>query len=509
MALLKTPHSVVGPGRLLRSERIAGGLLPRVLTTFDMVVIVIAIILWVPNAAVVTGAGAASLIYWGLGFVTFLIPGALVTGQLGLMFPGEGSVYVWTTKACGEFAGFIAGFCAWWPGILSMIAAGDIVVSLIQHLGMLLNMQLLHDAGSQGIIIIVLLVFSCLLSILRFRLTQSLVNLIFLMYGCAILLIGLAACFWLITGHPSNMDLTFQSGNWNINGDNFTFYGTVVLALLGIEVPLNMGVEIKNVRSITCYLFWGTLVVMIAYPLVTLAVLIAVPLRDQGNPLGVVEAVQMSFGPAGRSLSAIVDLIVASFFLMIITAYNYSYARLLFVSGLDRRLPAIISKVSRKKVPWVAVLAQTVVGIIFTAVVFILAPLFLKNTYLSAIMYNILMASVVVIWCTSMLILFIDILIIRYRYHSLFRAIRLIPGWLLSLCSIIGGLASVFGIYVIFTSPWTNSARHIFLSTREWDSWIIGITLASLFVAVVGFFISQRTHKRDRKDEDIVAEITD
>src|SRR5258708_909454 len=116
-----------------------------------MVVIAVAIILWIPNSAVMTGAGAAAFIYWGLGFITFLIPGAIVTGQLGLMFPGEGSIYVWTTKAFGRFTGFIAGFCAWWPGILSLIAAGDVVVSLIQHLGALFKVTppLLQEQRSE------------------------------------------------------------------------------------------------------------------------------------------------------------------------------------------------------------------------------------------------------------------------------------------------------------------------------------------------------------------------
>jgi glutamate:GABA antiporter len=509
MALLKAPHSAVSNNSLLRSERIAGGILPRVLNTFDMIAIVVAIILWIPNAAVGTGAGTAAFIYWGLGFVTFLIPGAIITRQLGLMFPGEGSVYVWTTKACGEFVGFIAGFCAWWPGILSMIAAGDIVVSLIQHLGTLLNIQLLRDPGLQGIVIIILLVFSYSLSMLRFRRTQNLVNLIFLTYVGAILLIGLAAFFWLITGHTSNINFAVQSGNWSINSSNFTFYGTVVLALLGIEVPLNMGVEIKDVRSITRYLVWGSLVVMLAYLTTTLAVLIVVPLKDQGNPLGIIEAVQVSFGSAGRILAVVVDVVVIGFFIVSITVFNYSYARLLFVSGLDRRLPAIISKVGSKKVPWIAVLAQTIVGIIFTSVIFILAPLFLKSTELSIIIYNILLASVTVIWCVSMMMLFIDVIVIRWRYQLLFQRIRFMPGWAFSLCSITGVLASTFGIYVVFTSPWTNSARKIFLTTREWDAWIASITFVSLFVAIASFYIGQRTIKIDLKDEEIVAKITD
>src|SRR5258708_27355466 len=129
MAILKAPDTTASRNDLLRSERIAGGILPKVLNSFDMVVIAVTIILWIPNAATVTGAGPAAFIYWGLGFMTCLIPGAIVTGQLGLMFPGEGSIYVWTTQAFGNFVGFLGGFCAWWPGILVLIAASDLVVT--------------------------------------------------------------------------------------------------------------------------------------------------------------------------------------------------------------------------------------------------------------------------------------------------------------------------------------------------------------------------------------------
>lgn len=100
---------------VLISERVAGGILPKVLNSFDMVAIFVAIVLFISNAGVVSGAGGAAYIFWIVGFLTFLIPGAIVTGQLGLMFPGEGSIYVWTHKAFGKFWGFFAGFCAWWP----------------------------------------------------------------------------------------------------------------------------------------------------------------------------------------------------------------------------------------------------------------------------------------------------------------------------------------------------------------------------------------------------------
>src|SRR5256885_9260972 len=118
--------------RVMISERIATGMLPRVLNSFDMTIIFVAIVLFIVNASAVQPAGPAAYTYWILGFVAFLIPGALVTAQLGLMFPQEGSLYVWTQKALGPFWGFFAGFCAWWPGILVMVATGDAVVTLWQ-----------------------------------------------------------------------------------------------------------------------------------------------------------------------------------------------------------------------------------------------------------------------------------------------------------------------------------------------------------------------------------------
>src|SRR6266516_1417327 len=191
-----------GSGEVLRSERIAAGILPKVLNTFDMVAIFVAIVLFISNSAVMAGgAGPAAYIYWGLGFITFLIPGAIVTGQLGLMFPGEGSIYVWTNKAFGAFLGFFAGFCAWWPVVLVMIATGVAVVTFIQHLGSLFGVSFLTDAWQQGLVIIVVIAFSFIMSIIRLRVTQNFVNIIFVAYGGAILLIGLAGVLWLLSGH--------------------------------------------------------------------------------------------------------------------------------------------------------------------------------------------------------------------------------------------------------------------------------------------------------------------
>lgn len=506
---MATAAENTGGNEVLRSERIAGGILPKVLNSFDMVAIFVAIVLFISNAAVMaSGAGPASYVYWILGFITFLIPGAIVTGQLGLMFPGEGSIYVWTTKAFGAFMGFFGGFCAWWPGILVMIATGDAVVSLIQQLGTQINSQYswLADPWQQGLVIVLVIAFSCWLSVLRFRVTQNFVNTIFLAYGGAILLIGVAGLISVLGGHAAAVD--YSAPKWGLNGSNVTFYATVILALLGIEVPLNMGVEVRETRAITRYLLWGSVVVMAAYLLGTFGVMTAVPVADQGSPAAIAEAVSRGFGGGGfgSALGILVNIIFIGFFIFNTAVYNYSFGRLLFVSGLDRRLPPVMSKVNRNRVPWVAVVVQSAISAVFTVVAFILAPLAIKTfdpVHLSTIVYDILQAAVTVIWCVSMVVLFVDVIIIRYKFAEAFARVRLAPTWVFYVCAVIGALATGYGVYATFTGPWTS-----LLDKTTWILWIGGIALISLVAGAILFFIGQATVRGEESDEEVIAEVT-
>src|SRR5207245_377449 len=176
------------------SERIAPGALPRVLDSVDMSSIFLASVLFIVQASVIQLAHQAAYTYWIVGFLAFLIPGALVTAQLGLMFPQEGSLYVWTQKALGPFWGFFAGFCAWWPGVLVMVATGDAVVTIWQFIdrgGLSKNWQ-------QGLVILAVLWFSAAMSALRLRMTQSYANWAVVFYGAGIFVIGLAGILYLI-----------------------------------------------------------------------------------------------------------------------------------------------------------------------------------------------------------------------------------------------------------------------------------------------------------------------
>ena len=462
----------------LISERVAGGILPKVLTTFDMVAIFVAIVLFITNAAAIQPAGPAAYGWWIIGFVVFLIPCAIATGQLGVMFPGEGSIYLWTHKAFGPFWGFFAGFCAWWPGVLVMVATGDLVISF---LGYAFPAVSTWSVQEQGLVIVAVIIASAILAVLRFRVTQNMVNVVFALYGLAILAMFVAGIVYLARGHHAAVN-PWAFSQWTsrahgINFTNWTFFGLVVLALLGVEVPLNMGVEIRDQRAVTRYLLWGSLVVMVAYLIATWGVMVTVSGADNGVITNVAAVVSIGLGSVPGKITAVV---LALFFLFITVVYNYSFARLIFVSGLDRRLPRAMSHVNKAKVPDTAVWVQTAIAAVFTLIAFVIVPSIAGGNSANAEtkIYDVLQAAVTVIWCISIAVLFADILIILRRYRAQFEARRLAHPVVFWVCSIIGGLASLVGIIATLSGSWnplliSNNAGSvtIFGATISYGTW--------------------------------------
>ncbi len=459
------------------SEKVAPTLVARVLNSFDLVVIFVAIVLFIPNASTVQFAGSAAFVFWGLGFLTFLIPGAFVTAQLGRMFPNEGSLYVWTQKALGSFWGFFAGFVAWWPGVLVMILSGTLVVSLAQSI----NSSLFTKPWQQGLIVLAVLWFSCLLGTLRFRLTQNYVNVQFGLYSFCLILIGISGFVWLANGHHAANSFAFHASSLSGWGQ-WTFFSTVVLALLGIEVPMNMGVEIKSERSIKKYLFWGCLVVMVAYLWATWSNMVVVPVAQNNATYGIVQTVQIAIS---HTLGSVVGFILVLIFISDTVVYNYSFARLMFVSGLERRLPHQFGRVNRNKVPANAVIAQTVIASIATAVIYF--PNQAATSNYATKVYLVLLAAITVVWCTSMVLLFADVFLVRRSFPEKFREVQRTPWAVLALCGVLGVAADAAAVVLLFWAPWAP------IFTRSgWDLAVGTITVVSIAIGLGIYLVSER-----------------
>jgi amino acid transporter len=388
-----------------------------------------------------------------------------------------------------------------------MVATGTSMVAFLGYAFPALNNWPIQW---QGVLIIGLIVVSALVAILRFRVTQNLVNIVFALYGLAILAMFVSGIVYLAKGNPAVVNpwdfSAWKSGApHGINFTNWTFFGLVVLALLGVEVPLNMGVEIREQRSVTRYLLWGSLVVVVAYLLATWGVMVTVPTSSSAGITAVAGVVTIGLGSVAGKITAI---ILALFFLFITVVYNYSFARLIFVSGLDRRLPKAMSHVNKAKVPDTAVWVQTVIAALFTLVAFVIVPSVVggkSSVNVQTEIYDVLQAAVTVIWCISIVVLFVDILIILRRFQAQFQARRIAHPAVFWACSIIGGLASFVGIIATLSGSWTplisNSAGSFSIfgakvSYGTWFWWVAGITVASLAVAVLLYLVGHRSGDR-------------
>ena len=474
------------------SEKVAPVLVARTLRPFDLIVIFVSIVLFINNAAGLQFAGPSVFIFWIVAFATFLITGAFVTAQLGRMFPEEGSLYVWTHKVLGPFWGFFAGFVAWWPG-----PDRD---GHVRHPAWRTSFSRSPRSptprssprtGRSGLVVLAVLWFSAAMSLLKMRLTQNYVNVQFFFYAAAIFVIGLAGVVWLLKGNPASTD--FGTGWDPFQGDslalglpaNLTFFSFAILALLGIETPMNMGVEVTGgEKAIRTYLLWGCAIVMAAYLWATWGNMVVIEVGGANGTTGGAQAVGIAIG---EWAGVIVALILAWVFLTAAVVYNYAFARLLFVSGLEKRLPHQFGQVNKNKVPANAVILQTVLASIIAIVVFFVFGAGDSDPYKS--FYG-LYAGLTIVWCISTALLFLDIFFAKRANPALFERERRVPLGFLYLCGIVGTIVNLLAVLFIFVGSWYPAG---FPTLREWNTWMFAITGISVVSGIVIYAISQRT----------------
>src|SRR5579864_326787 len=148
----------------LLSEEYAAKAMPKVAGPLGLTATYVMIIFFITNTASAIQAGAGTFTFWIVGAVAFFIPCVIATAQLGVMFPHEGSLYNWTHRAFGGYWSFFVAFCAWFPGVLVMITAGDVIVTFIQGL----NANWLVQPWQQGLVIVAIVVFSGVIATRRF-----------------------------------------------------------------------------------------------------------------------------------------------------------------------------------------------------------------------------------------------------------------------------------------------------------------------------------------------------
>ena len=207
--------------------------------------------------------------------------------------------------------------------------------------------------------------------------------------------------------------------------------------------------------------------------------------KSQAATTDILVAVQKGFWDS-HAFAVIVALVLVWFFVSNTVVYNYSFSRLLFVSGLERRMPAALGRVNERKVPVAAVLTQTVLSSLFVLAIF--NPLMGNDNTQKT--YWLFQAAVTVIWCLSMVLLFSDVFLVKRAFPARFEEVRVSHPSVLYASGVIGVCASAFGAYVTFRNPWTPLFK-----VDDWRLWLAVLVGVSAAAAVAIYAVSQWTHR--------------
>jgi amino acid transporter len=475
---------IVAQQDALPSEEYAVKTMPKVAGPLGLTAIYVLIIFFITNTASAIQAGAGTFTFWIVGAVTFFIPCAIATAQLGHMFPHEGSLYNWTHKAFGGYWSFFVAFCAWFPCILLMIVAADVVVGYLQGL----NQNWLVQPWSQGLALILIVAFSGFIATRRSATVLKLFKVTLGIAFLAVFMVGIAGAVWLFKGHPAVVSLktpTDWGFAWNPSGYyTLALFGFIVQAFLGIEVPLNMGGEMTGRKPVTRHLFWGTILVLVGYFVTSFGLLIVVGATPStiANPYAMVLAVKTALGPIAGNITAI--LIMCNF-IVTPAIYSYAYARLLLVGGIDQRLPMRVARLNKNRVPVNAIIFQTITAMFFAAILFIVIPTFGGTSMavnLNQEVYNVVISASTLVWAISTAFLFINLIKFYITDRREFRKHLIFPMpvlWISIVFGITTCVLSIVGALIFSLIP-------TLIGNNVWWLLVGGITVICLVIALVG-----------------------
>jgi glutamate:GABA antiporter len=402
--------------------------------------------------------GTSSISLWVLAAVFFFVPGALVINELSSRFPHEGGLYVWAKEAFGDFHGFIAGWTYWiytvfyFPGLL--LASASMSAYIIGPHGSALS----QDRSFQLWVSMGLLIVAVGLNIIGLNIGKWLQNAGGVGTFVPLFILVIVAAFVAFhhgTGSVTHFTLRNMLPAWD--WDTVNFWSQIAFAFTGLELVSAMSDEIRDPRRTLPRAVYGAgALIAFIYIAGTFAVLTLVPapaLDPQSGVfhaitigsvalkigfLGILAAVLVTIGNAGGVGSTVAGI-----------------ARVPFVVGIDRYLPAAFGKIHpRWKTPWVSILVQ---GVLSGAILLISQ---INDTTRGA--YQVLIDAAIILYFIPFLYMFAAVIRLGARPDRASNPhVILVPGGKAGLwiCGGLGFLVVLLGIAVSLIPPGDSSSK--------------------------------------------------
>jgi|CZKZ01.1.fsa_nt_gi amino acid transporter len=308
--------------------------------------------------------GTSSISLWVLAALFFFVPGALVINELSSRFPEEGGLYAWSREAFGPFHGFVAGWTYWiytffyFPGLL--LASASMSAYVIGGRGSVLA----QDRTYQLTVSLAILAVAVLLNIIGLNIGKWLQNAGGVgTYVPLMMLVGVAAVVSWRYGSATHFTVSNMLPTWN--WDTVNFWSQIAFAFTGLELVSAMSEEVRDPRrTLPRAVFGAGALIAVMYIVGTFAILALLPAADLDPQSGVFHAITVgSIALKVGFLGILAAILVTAGNAGGVGSTVAGIARVPFVVGVDRYLPAAFGKIHpRWKTPWVSILVQAAIS---------------------------------------------------------------------------------------------------------------------------------------------------
>jgi amino acid transporter len=346
---------------------VAGHALRRVLNFRDLFFFYIVTsfsLRWIATAA---AAGPSAVVIWIVAALGLFVPLVCTVLELSSRYPQEGGIYVWSKLAFGPFAAFLTGWTYWgsnlpyFPGLLYFAAANALFVGGPSWQALSSSSAYFIAVSMSGLAVAVAL------NVVGLNVGKWLNNV-----GAvaslvpAVLLIALGFASWRRFGSATPMPASAFVPGTGLK--DIIFWSTIAFAFGGLESGSTMAEEIQEARrTVPRAILAAGGAMTVLYIAATLSVLLAIPKSEVSGLQGIMQAIQAMTARAGVTwLVPYAAALVSVSALGGVGGWFAATARLPFVAGIDRFLPAAFGELHPKwRTPHVALLVQAATAALF------------------------------------------------------------------------------------------------------------------------------------------------
>src|SRR5712664_2682450 len=235
--------------------------------------------------------GAQAVFWLIVSGLTFLIPYALITSELGAAFPTEGATYEWVRLAYGHFSGAVVSVLYWLSNPIWL--GGTLTATAIGAMDLAWGTKLSGNIGPEIVIGFFFIWIAVTMNILSLKYMKWVPN------AGAIVRLGLVALFAILviatgfgSGFKGSLSGFFPGADISIL---IGVIGVLVFQWIGFELQTNASEEMENPqKDIPRAVYASGLISFVSYAIPILGVVLILSTDELSNVAGFVAAYQFA-----------------------------------------------------------------------------------------------------------------------------------------------------------------------------------------------------------------------